>query len=53
MINKQQVNLVLLMLMLAGLMLAIDSVEIGTNASLTDIEEATANVVTAVLVYKL
>ena len=47
MIKKQQVNLVLLTLMLAGLLLAIDSIEIGTRAYFSDSEAATANVVAA------
>jgi hypothetical protein len=46
-IKKRQVNLVLLTLMVAGLLFAINSVEIGTRASFVDTEAATVSVVAA------
>ena len=46
-INKKHINVVLLALMLAGLLPAMNSVEIGTNAYFVDTESVTAHVVAA------
>ena len=47
MVRKRQLNLVLLTLVLAGLILALDSIEIGTRAYFVDTEAATGNVAAA------